>query len=211
MRQPDSLSSKTAPLLHLLNRNKASTVSFQNDTLTVWVESGRVAHSTRADEIGEVQLKKLFLVNRLTVRPKKGRTITVDGLQRGTSEKLYTQLRGRVEQILDDEASVKAQAISPEITDLRDSVATLVTGERYVRHSHALSIRDSTTRLTWRLEERTRQKLGADAGEALRWLEATAEPSTLEESRSRVNKDLPGILRSTGTGRDPGHVPGWTD
>ena len=67
MRQPDSLSTKTAPLLQLFNKNKASTVSFQDDTLTILAKSGRVAHSLTVSEIGEVQLQKLPLLTRLTV------------------------------------------------------------------------------------------------------------------------------------------------
>ena len=184
MRQPDSLSTKTAPLLHLFNRNKASTVSFQNDTLTIFAKSGRVAHSLRVSEIEEVQFQKLTRLTRLTVSNKRGRAITVNGLQRGTSERLYAQLSRRVEQVLDD----KAQAIGPEIIAVRDSIATFLTGEQYLRHSQGFSIKDSVTRLARRAGKRTRRKLDADAGEALRWLEATTEPSALEDSRSRLNE-----------------------
>ena len=104
MRQPDSLSTKTAPLLQLFNKNEASTVSFQDDTLTILAKSGRVAHSLRVSEIEEVQFQKLPLLTRLTVSTKRGQAITVNGLQRGTSDRLYAQLSRRVERVLDDEA-----------------------------------------------------------------------------------------------------------
>ena len=187
MRQPDSLSTKTAPLLHLINRDRASTVSFSNDTVTVRAKSGRVIHSIGADAIGKVQLQKLILINRLTVQTRRGQTITINGLGRDTSERLYTQLRSRVRSIRDDEASRKAQAMGPEITHLRDSIKTLLSGGRYVRHSHSVLMRESTMKLLQSLDKRTRQKLASDARQALLWLEATTEPSTLEDSRNRLN------------------------
>ena len=93
-------------------------------TVTVRAKSGRVIHSIGAEAIGEVQLHKLILINRLTVQSRRGQTITINGLGRDTSERLYTQLRSRVRWILDDEVSRKAQAMGPEITHLRDSIRT---------------------------------------------------------------------------------------
>ena len=86
MSQRASQSSKTAPLLHLFNRNKASTVRFEDDVLTVWAKSGRITQSVKADEIQEVKLRKLPLVTLLTVLTKQGRTVAVSGLERSTSE-----------------------------------------------------------------------------------------------------------------------------
>ena len=163
MTRPDSLSTKTAPLLHLINQDRASTVSFSDDTVTVRARSGRVIHTMGADAIGTVQLQKLILINRLTVQTRQGQTITVNGLGRETSERLYTQLRSRVGWILDDEASRKAQAIGPDITHLSDSIRTLLSGERYVRHSHSVLMRESTMKLLQRLDKRARQKLAPDA------------------------------------------------
>ena len=53
MSRLDPQSTKTAPLLHLFNRDRASTVAFEDDVLTVWDKSGRIAHTVRADEIGK--------------------------------------------------------------------------------------------------------------------------------------------------------------
>ena len=52
-------SAKTAPLLHLFNRNRASAVTFEADVLTVWAKSGRIAHTIPVDEITDVKLRKL--------------------------------------------------------------------------------------------------------------------------------------------------------
>ena len=54
MSQRASPSSKTAPLLHLFNRNKASNVRFEDDVLTVRAKSGRIVHTVSADEIQTV-------------------------------------------------------------------------------------------------------------------------------------------------------------
>ena len=89
MNDPASQSSKTAPLLHLFNQNRASTVRFEDDVLTVWAKSGRIAQSVNIDEIREVKLQKLPLVTRLTVLTKQGRTVTVSGLERSTSERVF--------------------------------------------------------------------------------------------------------------------------
>ena len=122
MNDPASQSSKTAPLLHLFNQNRASTVRFEDDVLTVWAKSGRIAQSVNIDEIREVKLQKLPLVTRLTVLTKQGRTVTVSGLERSTSERLHSQVKSRVEEMLNDKAARKATTLGPRITDLRDSI-----------------------------------------------------------------------------------------
>ncbi len=161
MSQRASQSSKTAPLLHLFNRNKASNVRFEDDVLTVWAKSGRIAQSVRADEIREVNLQKLPLISRLTVFTKQGRTITVGGLERGTSERLHSQLHSRVEEILNDEATRKANTLGPQITDLRDSITSYLAPHRFIRRSHATDMTQSTEKLKQQLDERSRQKLSS--------------------------------------------------
>ena len=147
MSQRASQSSKTAPLLHLFNRNKAATVRFEDDILTVWAKSGRIAQSVRADEIREVKFQKLPLLSRLTVLTKQGRTITVNGLERSTSERLHSQLQNRVEEILNDEAAIKATTLGPWIADLRDSIASQLTPDQFIRRSHAADMTQSTEKL----------------------------------------------------------------
>ena len=51
MRKSGSERTKTAPLLHLFNRDKASTVRFEEGVLTVWAKPGRIAQSLKADQI----------------------------------------------------------------------------------------------------------------------------------------------------------------
>ena len=65
-------------------------------------QSGRIAQSGRADEIREVKFRELPLLRRLTVLTKQGRTITVNGLERSTSEKLHSQLQNRPNWIVID-------------------------------------------------------------------------------------------------------------
>ena len=108
MPEATSQSAKISPLLDLFNRNRASTVAFEADVLTVWVESGRIAHTIPADEIKEVKLRNFPLLSQLTVQTKQGRTITVGGLERSTSERFHQQLHGRVEELLNDKAARKA-------------------------------------------------------------------------------------------------------
>ena len=179
---------RTAPLLHLFNRNKASIVRFEDDILTVWAKSGRITQSVRADQIEEVQLQKQTLVNQLTVLTKQGRTITVNGLGRSSSTTLHTRLHRRVEELLDDEATEKAKAIAPEIIALRDSFQALLTAGRYVRWSHAQAKRNQVSELDQQLGGRVRQKLDNDARQALMWLETTTETAALEETRNRPNE-----------------------
>ena len=140
MREPTAQSTKTAPLLHLFNKNRASTVAFEADVLTVWAKSGRITHTVKAEEIREVKLRKLPLLGHLTVRTKQGRTITVGGLEPSTSERLHTQLHDRVEELLNDEAAKKALAIGPEITSLKDSITESLAPDRYIRRSHAVTM-----------------------------------------------------------------------
>ena len=137
MSQRASQSSKTAPLLHLFNRNKASTVRFEDDVLTVWAKSGRITQSVKADEIQEVKLRKLPLVTLLTVLTKQGRTVAVSGLERSTSKWLDSQVQNRVEEIINNEAARKATTLGPRITDLRDSITAYLAPYRFIRRSHA--------------------------------------------------------------------------
>ena len=101
----------------------------------------------RADEIREVKFQKLPLLSRLTVLTKQGRTITVNGLERSTSERLHSQLQNRVEEILNDEAAIKATTLGPWIADLRDSIASQLTPDQFIRRSHAADMTQSTEKL----------------------------------------------------------------
>ena len=188
MPESNSQSTKTAPLLHLVNRNKASTVAFEADVLTVWAKSGRIAHTVRADEILEVRLRKLPLLNQLTVLTKLGRTVTVNGLERGTSERLHSQLQTRVEEILNDEATRKASALGPRIADLRNSITSCLAPDWFIRHSHAAYMTRSTKELAEQLDERSRQKLTTEGKQALRWLESATNPEALEGTRAALNE-----------------------
>ena len=71
MKESYRSSTKTAPLLHLFNKNRASTVAFENDALTVWAKSGLITHAIPADEIMEVKLRKLPLLANSPFRPSK--------------------------------------------------------------------------------------------------------------------------------------------
>ena len=87
--RPSTLSRTPA---YLLNRNKASTVRFEDDVLTVWAKSGHIAQSVKAVEKWKVQLQKLPLISRLTVLTKQGQAITVSGLETEPPESLLSQL-----------------------------------------------------------------------------------------------------------------------
>ena len=126
--------------------------------------------------------------DRLTVLTKQGRTITVNGLERSTSERLHSQLQNRVEEILNDEAATKATTLSPRIADLRDSIASQLTPDQFIRRSHAADMTQSTEKLAEQLDERSRRKLTAEAAQALRWLESTTEPGNLEGTRAALNE-----------------------
>ena len=181
-------STKTAPLLHLFNKNRASTVAFESDVLTVWAKSGRIADTLKAEEIQEVKLRKLPLLGQLTVRTKQGRTITVGGLQRSTSETLHQQLHDRVEELLNDEAARKVISLGPEIINLKDSVSASLTPDRYIRRSHTVNMTIATERLKEQLDERSRKKFNSDAGQALQWLELATDPDELEKKRTALNE-----------------------
>ena len=115
MNKTTATSTKTVPLLHLLNQSRASAVRFEKDLLHLAAKNGSTVETVEATEISEVQLRKLPLLNRLTVLTKQGRTITVNGLDRNSSQALYTTLWVRVNELLNDEAAAKARALAPEI------------------------------------------------------------------------------------------------
>ena len=121
MRDTNPRSTITAPLLHLFNRNKAASVTFENDTLTVHTKSGRIAHTVNADQIEQVHLWKLLLLTRLTVLTQLDQAITVNGLYPSTTQSLYDQLWARVDELRNDEAAAKAHALTPEIFSIKDS------------------------------------------------------------------------------------------
>ena len=106
---------------------------------------------------------------------KQGQTITVGGLERSTSESLHSQLHSRVEEILNDVAAKKAIILGPEITDLRDAITSHLAPDRYLRRSHTAGMTPSVRKLAEQLDERARQKLNADAGQALRCVNGGAE------------------------------------
>ena len=70
----------------MLNRSGAAAVSFKKDLLSLADKSGQTCETLRVEEIADVQLKKLPLLNRLTVQTKQGQSININGLERSTSE-----------------------------------------------------------------------------------------------------------------------------
>ena len=188
MRDSESQSTKTAPLLHLFNRNKASTVRFEEDVLTVWAKSGRIAQSVKADEIREVKLQKLPARQPAHRPDQQGRTITVNGLERSTSERLHSQLQNRVEEILNDEAVRKATVLGPQITDLRDSITSYLSPDRFIRRSHAADMTQVHSETETAVGRKARRKLNTDASQATRWLESTTNAEALEGTRAALNE-----------------------
>ena len=154
MRKPISQPAKTVPLFHLFNRDKAAAVSFEKDLLCLADKSGQTSETVRAGDIAEVQLKKLPLLNRLTIQTKQGESITINGLERSTSESLYARLQNRVDEILNDEATTSALAIGLEITAFKNSITALFTCPKYLRHSHTQEVKDAAGRLTRGLDSR---------------------------------------------------------
>ena len=146
MNKTTATSTKTVPLLHLLNQSRASAVRFEKDLLHLAAKNGSTVETVEATEISEVQLRKLPLLNRLTVLTKQGRTITVNGLDRNSSQALYTTLWVRVNELLNDEAAAKARALAPEIADLQETITSLLTPEHYIRHSQAQEATDAVQR-----------------------------------------------------------------
>ena len=140
MRKLVPRAAKTVPLLHMLNRNRAAAVSFEKDILSLVDKSGQTSETVRAADMAEVQLKKLPLLNRLTVQTKQGKTITINGLERSASEELCVRLQNRVDELLNDEAFARTQAIGPEITAFKDSLTDLFTSQKYLRHSRAQGV-----------------------------------------------------------------------
>ena len=183
-------STKTARLLHLFNRNKAASVSFENDTLIVHTKSGRIAHAVDVDQIKEVHLRKLLLLTRLTVLTQLDQAITVHGLSPSTTQSLYDQLWARVDELRDDEAAAKAHALTPEIFSIKDSLTALLTPNRYIRRSGVIEMQEAVGQLAQKLDERTRQKLAPDAAEALRWTKNATNSARLEDQRKSLNESF---------------------
>ena len=188
MNKTTATSTKTVPLLHLLNQSRASAVRFEKDLLHLAAKNGSTVETVEATEISEVQLRKLPLLNRLTVLTKQGRTITVNGLDRNSSQALYTTLWVRVNELLNDEAAAKARALAPEIADLQETITSLLTPEHYIRHSQAQEATDAVQRTAEQVDDRTRQKLDPIASDALEWMEATTDPEDIERFRNELNE-----------------------
>ena len=190
MRDTTPRSSKTAPLLHRFNQNRAASVSFENDALIIYTKSGLIAHTVVADQIKEIHLQKFPLFNRLTVQTQLDQAITVNGLFPSTSQSLYNQLWARVNELQNDEATAKAHALTPEIFSLKSSLAALLDPDRYIRHSQVIEMQEAVGQLAQKLDERTRQKIAPDAAEALQWTEDTTNFVGLENQRQSLNESF---------------------
>ena len=95
---------KTAPLIHLLSQGRTALVPFEDDVLTLRSKSGETTETVRATDIADVQLQGQAITNRMTVQTKQGRSISIDGLDRATSQALQAQLHARVVELLNNEA-----------------------------------------------------------------------------------------------------------
>ena len=80
-----------------------------------------------------------------------------------------------MEDILNGVAAKKAIILGPQITDLRYAITSHLAPDRYLRRSHTAGVTPSVRKLAEQLDERARQKLNADAGQALRCVNGGAE------------------------------------
>ena len=183
-----SLSTRTLPMLHRLNRGSIAAAVFQDDTLLLTTKSGATAHELNASEIKAVSLTKLPLANRLTVLTKHGQDISINGLNRSTSQDLYTELFNRVDELLNDEATGKALAIAPKIAAIRNSITACLTPGRYIRRSHTEAMTQATTDLHQQMDDHTRQKMDAQSTEFLQWIDHAADSDNLEAVRADLNE-----------------------
>ena len=135
--------SRTVPLIHLLNQVRAALVTFEHDVLTLRSKSGKTTKTVRATDIADVQLQGQAVINRLNVQTKQGRSIAVSGLDRITSQALHAQLHARVEELLDDEAASSAHTLWPDIQRLAMQVNALLNTDRYIRHSASMELKDA--------------------------------------------------------------------
>ena len=154
-----SRSTHTLPMLHRLNRESMAAAIFQDDTLVITSKSGATAHELNATELQAVSITKLPVANRLTLLTKQGQDISINGLDRSTSQELYTELFNRIDELLNDEAARKALSLGSEIAALRESIMASLTPERYIRRSQAEAMTHATANLLQQLDDRTREQL----------------------------------------------------
>ena len=183
-----SWSTHTLPMLHRLNRESMAAAIFQDDTLVITSKSGATAHELNATELQAVSITKLPVANRLTLLTKQGQDISINGLDRSTSQELYTELSNRIDLLLNDEAARKARSLAPEIAALRESITASLTPERYIRRSQAEAMTQATTDLLQQLDDRTREQLDPRSTESLHWLDHATETDNLESVRSQLNQ-----------------------
>ena len=186
---------KTAPLIHLLNQGRAALVTFEDDVLTLRSKSGETTETVRATDIADVQVQGQAIINRMTVRTKQGRSISINGLDRTTSQALQAQLHVRVEELLNNEAASDADTLGPEILTLAEQASALLSTDRYVRHSATVELTDAVHLLGQKIDSRTRQKLEGTVQQALNELEADADAEALEKRRQELNETF--LLEAT--------------
>ena len=177
-------------MLHRLNRESMAAAIFQDDTLVITSKSGATAHELNATELRAVSITKLPVANRLTLLTKQGQDISINGLDRSTSQELYTELSNRIDQLLNDEAARKARSLGPEIAALRESITASLTPGRYIRRSQAEAMTQATTDLLQQLDDRTREQLDPQSTESIRWLDQATETDNLESARSQLNQQF---------------------
>ena len=167
-----------------------ASATLQDDKLRIATTSGTTACDLPATEIKAVSLTKLPLANRITVLTKQDDEISINGLDKSTSQELYTELLNRVEELRNGDAARKALAIAPEIAALRDSITASLTTHRYVRRSHAEFMAKATANLHRQLDDCTRLKLDTNSAEFLRWLDQTTDLDNLDAVRTQLNREF---------------------
>ena len=177
-------------MLHRLNRESMAAAIFQDDTLVITSKSGATAHELNATELQAVSITKLPVANRLTLITKQGQDISINGLDRSTSQELYTELFNRIDEILNDEAARKALSLGPEIAALRESIMASLTPERYIRRSQAEVMTHATANLLQQLDDRTREQLDPQSTESIHWLDHATETDHLRSARSQLNQQF---------------------
>ena len=177
------------PWYRRLRRNR-STQSIKYDGKKITITEGLYPTATTlafAEVVG-VEIDVGILTNGLTVETKGGESIRLNGLSKRASEALQDAVQHDIgERTLDLTAVAVAQALSPELTALANTITCILPAGRYIRQSQTEWVVETTRAVTERCTDRVRGKLDEDTTAALQQIDKILELATDEEKRRKAN------------------------
>ena len=179
MRPQQQVAAESVWFHRIFSRGPAR-VSISGEVLRMDGRSGELQLETRVGSINEIEVRRSWFRDRLTVIAAGGLELSIGGLD----ERAAAHVRDAVLR----KATLHAEALGPDLKLLDRRISEFLAGDRYIRHSGSSEFHAEITTAVNRCGRLVRENLESGAREAFNRLARLAPVKIFELARERANE-----------------------